>query len=880
MAKKEFEKTITKQELANRIWQSANGLRGNLEAYEYKDFILSFIFYSFLSQKQIDLMQEKFEFSIEEIQEMVSNYTEIYTDNEDKITEIKEKINLIKEDLGYFIFYNDLYQVWTTNKYGKQSDFSISKLSEAIQRFNKNIIDDQKYKNLFEDIIMISVEQLNKLGSNVQEQTETAKKIMEQIKDIPVTNQNYDVLGYVYEFLIGQFASTAGKKGGEFYTPHEVSVLMSEIIAWNFRDRDKIKVYDPTSGSGSLLLNIGSTFKKYDKNKDSVTYYAQEKVRTTFNLTRMNLIMKNINSADINVRCGDTLNEDWPVSENNGDIISVDAVVSNPPYSLKWNPEGRQTDPRYADYGVAPKSKADYAFLLHELYHLDTNGMMAIVLPHGVLFRGSSEKEIRTKLIKNQKIETIIGLPANIFFGTSISTIVMILKKNKADSNIQFIDASKLFVKDGKNNKLEKSHIKRIIDVYKSKAEIAKFSRNVTLKEIEKNDFNLNISRYIDNFEKEETHDLYASMYGGVPKVELDELKAYWNTFNSLFDTITTKVNDSYFKLIDKESIQDKVKENSDVKAYSNHYLQIISDFSKEISNLTSSLDNIFKLDDKYLDNIIDKYIFEDLEDVPLLDKYELFQIMLDYAHKHIQPTISVIQKFEGEEFSTILEQTTTISKTKDGKVNKIESELFDIDTIGKFKLTSLINSINEKQEQITDLDSQMNSIVESINDEDKDEELFKDGVIKAAEVKKYIKKIDSNEQWEEESLECKLLEFDNLNNQKSDLNKDLKNLKTELNQNIEIYLSNITEEEFFNLLHKEWISNFESIIFEKQDAIINYLISKLEYLYDKYFDTLSDINNQIKEQESNLINLLSELKGEPSDMEAIEELIKILGNK
>ncbi|MGZ9755409.1 type I restriction-modification system subunit M [Mycoplasma sp. 246B] len=877
MSNKYF-KTLSKQELANKIWNAANELRKNLEAYKYKDFILSFLFYSFLSQKQIDYMLNDLGLSIEEISKLQSNYNLLGLPKKET-DEIETQIDEIKRYLGYFIFYNDLYQVWTTNKYGQQIDFSINNMEDAFNRFNKNIYQDYKYQNLFRDIIITTPEDLNNLGSNKQEQTKNAKKLMEQMNEIPVTKQNYDVLGYVYEFLIGKFASTAGKKGGEFYTPHEVSILMSDIISYNFKDRDRISIYDPTSGSGSLLLNIGEAFKKYGKDENSVTYYAQEITKATFNLTRMNLIMKNINSADINVRNGDTLEEDWPTIENGGNIISVDAVVSNPPYSQHWRPEGKENDPRYNEYGLAPKSKADYAFLLHELYHLATNGVMAIVLPHGVLFRGGSEKEIRRKLIENQKIETIIGLPANIFFGTGIATIIMILKKNKSDSNIQFIDASKLFIKDGKNNKLESSHIKKITDAYKAKTDIANFSRVVSLQEIKDNDFNLNISRYIDNFEKEDTYDLYASMFGGIPLTELKQLNDYWNTFDSLFNQLTTKVNDAYYNLIPKEKISEATKDNLDVKNYQAHFKQIVTDFKDLTNSFATSVDNIKKIKDIDLDYAISNYVFEKLNDIPLLDKYELFQILLDYVHKNIKPTIDIINEYVDADFKVLIEETTEIETTKNEKISKLESHLINIDVISENYFVDLNNKIKDLNEEISNLDSQISSILETIDEEDKNDSLFgKTGDFKFPEISKYLKKADKNQ--DEESFEYKLFKADDLNNQKVSINKQLKERQQQLFSAVANFLQNISEEQFLELIKIQWNNNFEDIIFEKHNVIINNLISKLETLSDKYFDTLSDINNQIAQKENELIELLSDLKGEESDMQGISELIKILGNK
>ena len=314
-----------------------------------------------------------------------------------------------------------------------------------------------------------------------------------------------------------------------FYTPHEVSLLMSEIVADHLKDRNEIKIYDPTSGSGSLLINIGASAAKYMPDANRIRYYAQELKSNTYNLTRMNLVMRGIIPDNIVTRNADTLEEDWPYFDESDpaatyEPLYVDAVVSNPPYSQQWDPKGKENDPRYARYGIAPKSKADYAFLLHELYHLKPDGIMTIVLPHGVLFRGGEEGKIRTNLIENDNIEAIIGLPANIFYGTGIPTIIMVLRQKREDNNVLIIDASKGFEKVGKSNKLRACDIRKIVDTVTHKLSIDKYSRLVSKEEIRKNDYNLNIPRYVDSSEETESWDLYASMFGGVPKYELNAL--------------------------------------------------------------------------------------------------------------------------------------------------------------------------------------------------------------------------------------------------------------------------------------------------------------------------------------------------------------------
>ena len=422
---------MNKQQLAAKIWKAANEMRSKIEANEYKDYILGFIFYKFLSENE-ERYFRKMEATTEDIM---------------GIAETDTAAKIAKRNIGYFIEYKNLFSTWRN----MGDDFSIDNVITALNAFarlnyhNHNVQEDKMQRTIYYDIFKTLNDGLPKLGENSQAQTKAVKKLIKIIDEIPINeNDEYDVLGFIYEYLISNFAANAGKKAGEFYTPHEVSLLMSELIADHLKDRKEIKIYDPTSGSGSLLINIGSAVAKRIIGKDKIKYYAQELKENTYNLTRMNLIMHGISPDNIIVRCGDTLGRDWPMIYDESDpdnsyepLCNLDAVVSNPPYSQKWEPENKKYQPRFADYGVAPKTKADYAFLLHNLYHLDANGIMTIVLPHGVLFRGGDEAEIRTNLIEKNNIDAIIGLPANIFFGTGIPTIIVVLKKGTSRNALQ-----------------------------------------------------------------------------------------------------------------------------------------------------------------------------------------------------------------------------------------------------------------------------------------------------------------------------------------------------------------------------------------------------------------------------------------------------------
>jgi len=525
---------MNKQQLAAKIWQSANQMRSKIDANEYKDYILGFIFYKYLSDREI-IFAKKVDYSDEDIKSL----------SEEDI----EAVEYFKKNIGYFISYKDLFSTWI--KMGK--DFDVSNVRDALSAFSRLI--SPAHKKLFDGVFDTLQTGLSKLGESAASQTKAISDLIHLIKGIPMdAKQDYDMLGFIYEYLIGMFAANAGKKAGEFYTPHEVSLLMSEIIADHLKDKKEIQIYDPTSGSGSLLINIGKSVAKHVDDENNIKYYAQELKQNTYNLTRMNLVMRGLLPHNIVTRNGDTLEDDWPYFEESDPIGSynplyVDAVVSNPPYSQKWDSDNKDADPRYASYGLAPKGKADYAFLLHDLYHVKPEGIMTIVLPHGVLFRGGEEGVIRKNLIERNNIDAIIGLPSNIFFGTGIPTIIMVLRQKRERTDVLIVDASKGFIKEGKNNKLRACDIRKIADTVIKRKPQPKFARLVTRDEIRENDYNLNIPRYVDSSETTESWDIYATMFGGIPVKEIDELNKYWDALPGLKETIFSNISTDYAEL-------------------------------------------------------------------------------------------------------------------------------------------------------------------------------------------------------------------------------------------------------------------------------------------------------------------------------------------
>ena len=849
---------MNKQQLATKIWESANNLRSKIEANEYKDYILGFIFYKFVSDKEVKFLKEN-DFTEEDIQLI----------QEDD----KETVDFLQSRIGYFISYDNLFSTWL--KMG--SDFDVSDVRDALSAFSRLV--SPSHKKVFEGIFQTLETGLSKLGTNAKEQTKAISDLIYLIKDIPMDGkQDYDVLGYIYEYLISNFASNAGKKAGEFYTPHEVSLLMSDIIAEHLKDRNEIKIYDPCSGSGSLLITIGKSVSKHLEDRDSIKYYAQELKENTYNLTRMNLVMRGIKPDNIVVRNGDTLEEDWPYFDDTDpsgtyDPLYVDAVTSNPPYSQKWSPSGKDTDERFAEYGLAPKGKADYAFLLHDLYHVKPNGIMTIVLPHGVLFRGGEEGEIRKKLIEKNKIDAIIGLPANIFFGTGIPTIIMVLKPRKDNDDVLIIDASKGFTKEGKNNKLRSCDIKKITDAIKERKDIDKYCKVVSRDEIRNNDYNLNIPRYVDSSEKSESWDIYASMFGGIPISEINDYEAVWKVFPSLKNQLFEKENDSYCKL-NSSDIKHIIQNNEEVKEFINKYNFSFANLNSYLTN--ELIENAENVSISKEEEILSKYIFDRLENIPLVDKYEVYEL-LDESWNKMTIDLEMIQT---EGFQSVkLVDPNMIVKKKNDKETEVQDgwigHIIPFEIAQKTFLKKELDSLNNHESRLSEIDSELDEIVESLSEEEKEMDFFdteKNAII-AGVISKTLKDNDL-----EPETKQKLKQYQNLQTEKKQLNKTIKTENESLQMQTKQIIESLSDEQAKEALNTKWIQPFVSSLNDLPINIINSLTSHIEALSKKYDVTFSDLEKEIKETEKALIDLTNELTGSEYDMLGLNELKAILG--
>lgn len=491
------------QKLRTQLWTVANNLRGNMSANEFMYFSLGFIFYKYLSEKI-----EKYADQALENDEIT--FKQLWESQEEEAVELQEEVKKqCLENIGYFVESQYLFTSIIDRINRKEN--ILPQLERSLKRIEDSTLgqeSEEDFGGLFSDIDLASP----KLGKTADDKNNLISSVLVALNGIDFGADEatqIDILGDAYEYMISQFAAGAGKKAGEFYTPQEVSRILAEIVTLG---HNRLRnVYDPTCGSGSLLIraaNIGN----------AVEIFGQEKNPTTYNLARMNMLLHGIKFSNFKIENGDTLEADAFGDKQ------FDAVVANPPFSAEWSAADKfNNDDRFSKAGrLAPRKTADYAFILHMIYHLNDGGTMACVAPHGVLFRGNAEGAIRRFLIENKNyIDAIIGLPANIFYGTSIPTCIIVMKKcRKEDDNILFIDASKEFEKVKTQNKLREEHIRKIVETYRDRKEIEKYSHCATLQEIADNDYNLNIPRYVDTFEEEEPIDIKAVM------AEIKELEA------------------------------------------------------------------------------------------------------------------------------------------------------------------------------------------------------------------------------------------------------------------------------------------------------------------------------------------------------------------
>lgn len=857
---------MNKQQLANKIWASANKMRSKIDANEYKDYILGLIFYKFLSDNEVNyILKDMKGASDEDKKAALESLVENYDDENSKIV-----IDYCKNNIGYFIEYKNLFSTWLL----PESSFTVADLSVALNSFDRLV--SPNYKAVYDGIFKTLQAGLSKLGENPASQTRALKDLIKLIKDIPTDgSQDYDVLGYVYEYLIGNFAANAGKKAGEFYTPHEVAILMSEIVAEHHKNKSQIEIYDPTSGSGSLLITIGKSIGRHIADKNRVKYYAQELKENTYNLTRMNLVMRGIQPSNINTRCADSLDEDWPLEKSGSDIgqpLYVDAVVSNPPYSQQWDPKDRENDSRFKDYGVAPKSKADYAFLLHELHHLKPDGILTIVLPHGVLFRGGEEEQIRTNLIEKNNIDAIIGLPANIFFGTGIPTLVMVLKQHRSADDVLIVDASRGFIKDGKQNKLRACDIKKIADAVRERKDSPGFSRRVSREEIRQNGYNLNIPRYVDSSKAAEQYDIYATMFGGIPNAEIDAMQKYWDALPTLRGDLFEPEKEKPYSALKAKDVKHAIEYNTDVENFNTQFAEAFNGFADMLHQ--KLIDNVMTVRELQAQDEIASDIFRRLGSIPLVDRYAVYQALAD----NWQAIISDIETIQEEGFDAVRVVETAYKLVKKGDEDVevpdgLKGRIIPFSLVQQTKFQTELNAIAALQSRIEAIGSELDEVRDSLSEEEL--EAYCDSEKDNAFDKKKITADAKPKADIEAETKAKLKKIVALWNEQTQTNKQIKADKQALEDKTIKAIENLQDDEAAVLLHHKWINPICDGIDATLRSVLSALESEALALSEKYATSYKQINDDMAVANAQLAELVEQLTGDEFAIRGLKELVK-----
>jgi type I restriction-modification system protein len=653
----------------------------------------------------------------------------------------------------------------------------------------------------------------------------------------------------------------------------------------------------------------------------------------------MNLVMRGVATQNIKARNADTLEDDWPINPIEGyGPLYVDAVVSNPPYSQKWDPSHKDGDPRYSSYGMAPKSKADYAFLLHDLYHMKPDGIMSIVLPHGVLFRGGEERTIRKNLIEKNKIDAIIGLPANIFFGTPIPTIIMILKQNRENDDILIVDASKGFEKVGKKNKLRASDIRKIIDTVVNREEIEKYSTVVSKAKIRKNDYNLNIPRYVDSSEEPEHWDIYALMYGGIPKQELHEFEEYWEAFPKLREELFIE-DDSPYVSTTNENLKKIIYQNKSVQKYLEDYESSMKILKKELEDVLLEYPD----DIAHSEEVITKKIFEVLKDTPIVDKYKAYQELANHWSV-IAGDLETI-KLEGIEAANKVNPNMVTKKVK-GKMAIVQdgyvSHILPFDLVQKNVLQEDFEIITNLENNLISISDELTSIIDTLTEEEKSLSILNDandafvvievnrflqeasaeltspeievlnhyielleskasvntqktyieehkevkwqeikpnakGLYNKKEVKNYIKILKSLLSFESETLEDKIKKVSILLLEEKELNSKIKELTSAFYLKTKETIEGLNELQIKSLLNEKWITPVLEGISELAHQSLNLLVDGINQISKKYEITYSQVSKEIEETEEELCKLINQLDASEYDLKGLNEFQSFL---
>jgi len=782
---------IKKSELYSSLWSSCDELRGGMDASQYKDYVLVFLFIKYVSDK--------------------------YADVKDAVVEIPKG--------GSF---RDMQALKGKSNIGEGINTIISKLAEANEL--KGIID------------VADFDDSDKLGKG----KEKVDKLTNLVAIFENENLNFsknradgdDILGDAYEYLMRHFATESGKSKGQFYTPAEVSRILAKVIDIDKARRSNQTAYDPTCGSGSLLL------KASDEAPVEISLYGQEMDNATRALAVMNMWLHNKEDAEIHN--DNTLSA--PLFKNDdGSLKTFDFAVANPPFSNKSWSNGVDPDNdiygRFDGYGIPPAKNGDYAFLLHLVRSLKSKGKGAIILPHGVLFRGNAEADIRQNLIRKGFIKGIIALPANLFYGTGIPACIIVIDKENADSRrgIFMIDAGKGFVKDGNKNRLREQDIHKIVDVFNKQLEISKYSRMVAFAEIEKNEYNLNIPRYIDSQDEEDIHDIEAHLLGGIPKKDIDDLDEYWQVYPSLRKKLFSKADRSkYSKLkVDKDEIKDAIFSHPEFISYSQEIESISTKWQgkhrlklKKIAIDDKPVKIIFNMSEDILNAFSDKN---------LIDKYDIYQHLMTYWMDTMKDDAYMIVE-DGWE--------AEVYQVKDNK-GKVKKDQWDCDLVPK-KLV-IDRFFADKQESIDQLETDKEDIVrqkeEMIEEHDGDEGLLEEvksdkGTISKGNVQKRIKEIKKDAEAADELKVLKELLV--LIEKEADANKNIKNAIKELDNKLLAKYKVLTEKEIKTLVvDDKWMATIGQDVKSEMDRISQRLTQRVKELAQRYAEPLPQLTTE-----------------------------------
>lgn len=855
---------ITSDEIKRRLWDGANNLRGTMDASRYKDYMLGLMFYKFLSDKTLQTFKET---------AGLTNDTNLLDEYRKAHEEFGEDLdNNIQQVLGYHVAPEHLYQTWEEDI--ENGDFELSEVMDSLNAFERSIAatdDSDDFKGLFSSSVIDLTN--TALGSDLNKRSKNIRDLIGLFADLNMVDlQNGDVLGDAYEYLIGQFASDSGKKAGEFYTPSQVSEVIAQIIA---RTTDIKSIYDPTVGSGSLLLTVGKHLS-HDRQKN-LHYYGQEYITATYNLTRMNLLLHGVRPENMTIKNGNTMSTDWPEDPSRpGEGVQFDAVVMNPPYSDKgWNKHEdkplKVSDPRFSEFGVLPPdSKGDFAYLMHGLYHLGQEGTMGIVLPHGVLFRGDTEGEIRKRLIEKNNIDAIIGLPSNLFTNTGIPVAVLILKKNRnLQDPVLIIDASNGFIKVGKNNVLRERDIAKIVDTYVNKKEIAGYSHLATRQEIVTNEYNLNIPRYVEQVDEAIPEDVDAHLLGGIPKKNLENLTALNTMIKDLLDNSLEEIRPGYVKLkVSVEELKQQVMQTPQVQNEINEVQSAVKNYIHkyypQLKQVTTDT-NLTDLKSKMLDEIKD--ILSQFNNV---DQYAGYQIVADLWQNSLEADEELIAG-NGFYESGRTRKPNMVEKGSGSKRHKVQDgwlgAIVPNDLIADELYSDMQDHINDLITKVDNIESELGDLVEAAksedtpeydalfdvlkkNDDDEPQDSFENKKVKAA-LKEATKGTDEYDY---------LHQVSTLMSGKTKVNREIKKANADLKEAIYARIEQLTNDEIDRLMKDKWFKNIESSISKLVKHSLESDLQTLQELNDRYAETISELDDEISKVESEFEDLLKDL--------------------